>query len=133
MTLEPEYGDELVLEIESDRYAANDPRWIEEVEALSAELEREGAGRRRYAAPKAGEKGPVADLVLNILASGGGQIAATAILSWVATYRDRRVKILRTDGKAPPVTVQEATFDEATLRRLAADIERLAGGQSPDA
>jgi hypothetical protein len=130
MTLEPEHGGELILEIESERYSPSDPRWLAEVEALSDQLERQGAGVKRYGTPKVGEKGPVADLLLNIVASGGGQIAATAILVWVSSYRDRRVKIRRADGESQPVTVQGTKFDEATLRKLAADLERLAGGQA---
>jgi len=125
---------ELIIEVESDLYDASDPGWMREVEVLSERLARDAPAVRQVAAPAPGAKGPGSELVLSIVGSGAGEVAAAAILAWVRGYGDRRVKIRRRgDDEGETLTVQDQGPDTAAVRDLGGQLELLAQPQDPSA
>ncbi|WP_190090416.1 hypothetical protein [Streptomyces melanogenes] len=101
----------------SDRFDADDARWLSQVGLLLEELGREVSLETRHTAGEPGAKsGGLPDVVLTIVSAAVGGVAAV-IGTWLKNSRDRGVHLQwEENGDKGEVTVTTRNSDNATLQ-----------------
>jgi len=112
-------GFELVLEPRTERFDADDERWLEQVSLLFQELQREVGGITRRHEPVAGTKGG-AEMVIMALGSAGAFTAGLEMLrSWLGRDRSRRLDISYTvDGRTETVSIAGDAIDNDAMAKI---------------
>lgn len=110
---------ELVLEPRTDRFHADDDRWLAQVSLLFQELQREVGGVSRRHEPVAGTKGGV-EVVIMALGSAGAFTAGLEMLrSWLGRDRSRKLDISYTvDGRTETVSIAGDAIDKDAIARI---------------
>ncbi|MER0241803.1 hypothetical protein AAHZ94_07150 [Streptomyces sp. HSW2009] len=110
---------EVRLVAHSDRFAADDDRWQEQVLLLHTALAEATGLMEHRPAPGlalAGTKGSVLPLVIGLTGPAVAGVVA-AIAAWLGRDRGRSVHLAwSVDGRAGEFTVTGSTIDNATLR-----------------
>jgi Effector Associated Constant Component 1 len=96
---------ELQLEPSSDRYAADDDRWLDQVSGLYTSLREDVGGLRRESTVTEGHKCAIETVILALGTSGALTATIEALRVWLGRDRSRRMKITW-KGPAGPQSVE---------------------------
>ncbi|MET7478659.1 hypothetical protein ABZT17_30435 [Streptomyces sp. NPDC005648] len=110
---------QLVVAATSDRFDADDDRWLSQVRLLHQDLSREGPLTVRTAGGGlAGAKGAGPQEVAVVVASGAVSGIVAIITTWLRLGRDRSIHVSwdDPDGSRRTFTVDATNVDNATLR-----------------
>jgi Effector Associated Constant Component 1 len=100
------------VEVASDVFAADDDRWVDEVDRFHRELE-DRLGRdivRRDTRPIPGMKGGLASIVVSLGSAGAFTAAATAFKDWLGRAGDRSLTV-RVGGQVVKVSGKNVKDD----------------------
>ncbi len=125
----PEGGDgdgfELVLEPRTDRFDADDERWLEQVSLLFRELQREVGGVTRRHRPVEGTKGGAETVILALGSAGAFSAGLEVLRSWLGRDRARRLDISYTVAdRTESVSISGDAIDTDAMAKIA---EAVAG------
>ncbi|GAA4469668.1 effector-associated constant component EACC1 [Phytohabitans houttuyneae] len=121
---------ELMLSMHSDRFDADDERWITQELDLLADLARETGGVRRESIPATGDKGAVEAVILALGSAQAFTAAVQCWKAWLSRDRTRRIEVAWTiDGRRERIVVQGTAVDDATFAKLAQAIQVREGDQ----
>ena len=122
---------QLVVAATSDRFDADDDRWLSQVRLLHQDLSREGPLRMQAASGGlGGARGAGPQEVAVVVASGAVSGIVAIITTWLRLGRDRTVRVSwdEPDGNRRTFTVDATNVDNATLRSAIEHGLRTANG-----
>ncbi len=110
---------EIRIEPTSDRFDANDERWLGQVATFRRELEDAVDGVQVVAVQQPGSKGALDSLILSLTSAGAMTAAVEFFKAWIGRAANRRVKVAFGEGGE----LQEFEFagselDDGTLRQV---------------
>ncbi|MBU2669433.1 hypothetical protein KOI35_38565 [Actinoplanes bogorensis] len=97
---------EISLVAGNDRYDGDDPRWLDQVADLHAELRRETESLRPAREPVPGAKGAAEQVVLALGTAGVFHTALEVMRTWLARDKHRSLTITVTGADGAPRTVE---------------------------
>lgn len=114
-----EAGFELRIEPGSEKFDANDDRWLQQVNTLSSDLQAEIGSVRTEREAVAGHKGGVEALILALGSAGAFTAAIEIFKAWLSRSPDRvlTLTVVR-DGKEHQVSVSGKGMSEDTVKEL---------------
>src|SRR5262249_26715199 len=116
---------------ESDRYDADDDRWLAQVSDLFADLRRDVVGYRVESTRVAGTKGVVDAVILALGSAGAFSAAGRWRKAWLVRDKSRRVVVTWTqDNQEQRVVLEGDAIDVKSLQLLVEAISARLGGDS---
>lgn len=107
------------LDADSERYAADDPRWSEQVGRLIGDLQREVGPVKVVSEPEPGSKGGPEAIILALGSAGAFSMALEVFRAWLARERTRSLSITVSDGDVRRrFTVRGSDLDRDSFRDL---------------
>ena len=117
------------LEPASDRFDADDERWIAQKGDLVATLARDVGGIRRSTGPAPGAKGVAESVILALGSAGAFRTALACWRAWLDRDQSRRIELRWTlDGREEAVVLDGEAMENVDFDRLMEALERLHGG-----
>ena len=120
---------DLVITPVSDKFAADDDRWLDQVSTFYRELDTEVGGIRRETKPVENSKGGIEAVILALGSAGAFTAGVEFFRAWLGRDRSRSLTVSWTDnGKPETVTVSGDNIDQDGLHLVAAAAAARIGG-----
>jgi hypothetical protein len=112
---------ELRIEPASERFDADDDRWVSQAAAFNREFATTLEGVRREQTSVTGTKGALESVILSLTSAGAMTAAAEFFKAWIGRGADRRVKVtFGESGGLQEFEFAGSDLDEATLHQVMA-------------
>jgi hypothetical protein len=121
---------EMTFVARSDRFDADDERWLAQARSLVDELRQEVPTRTERSADP-GTKGTVDTVILALGSAGVFTAAVECFKAWLSRDRSRRLELtVSVDGHEEKYTLVGTAVDDAAYDRLAEVVRGRIGGAS---
>lgn len=120
MASEPSQPLKITVKPQSERFAPQDDRWLDQVAGLAREL-RTGTGALEIErSPQPGSKGAADTLILALGTAGAFTSTVEVIKAWLGRDRTRKVEVSWRDGDdTGEFVIRGDAIDDATLGAMA--------------
>lgn len=124
---EAETGPQIEIAPESESYAPDDDRWLEQVSAFYDDLRDNGILVREESRPRPGAKGDVSTIILALGSAGAFTAAVAAFKDFLSRERTRSLRVKWKVGDESREVLVTGDTDNATLERITQEAMRSSG------
>lgn len=117
---------EVMIEPSSEKFNLNDSRWLEQVNELIKDCQRQLGEVRKEIVTQEGAKGGIESIIIALGTSGAITAAVTIIQAWLARDRTRSLKLsIKKDGKIEEYEVTGTGMDAAKVEKFMSQVLRM--------